>query len=299
VSVQAGREPRAISFSALPSDLVRRQTLSWLVQVVSLLMCVMTVAVLLFFLGFLFVRGGSQINIDFFTKLPAPVGAPGGGMLNSLLGTLTLVALAAAMGIPLGVGSGVYLAEYAGTSRFSELIRFLIEALIGVPSIVIGIFAYTVIVLPMGHFSALAGGFALGIIMIPILARTTEDVVHLIPGDRREAGLALGLSRWRVTTFIVLPEAAAGIATGAILAIGRVAGETAPLILTALGSEYLQTNLSEPIDELTLRILKYSRGPYEVWHQQAFAAAFVLVMLVAIGSLALRFATRGRGVQVH
>ena len=233
------------------------------------------------------------------TGAGSTVGEPGGGMVNSLLGTLTLVALAAAMGIPLGVGSGVYLAEYAGTSRFSEIMRFLIEALIGVPSIVIGIFAYTVIVLPMGHFSALAGGFALGIIMIPILARTTEDVVRLIPGDRREAGLALGLSRWRVTTFIVLPEAAAGIATGAILAIGRVAGETAPLILTALGSEYLQTSLSEPIDELTLRILKYSRGPYEVWHQQAFAAAFVLVMLVALGSLALRFATRGRGVQVH
>lgn len=292
------QSPR-ISFSVAPSDHLRRQILSWVVHAVSLLMCAATVAILVFFLVFLLVRGGSQINLDFFIKLPAAVGESGGGMLNSLLGTLTLVLLASAMGIPLGVGSGIYLAEFGGEGRFGELIRFLIEALIGVPSIVIGIFAYVLIVLPMGHFSAIAGGFALGVIMIPILARTTEDVLHLVPQDLREAGLALGLARWRVTVFIVLPQAASGIATGAILAIGRVAGETAPLILTALGSEYLQTSLSEPIDELTLRILKYSRGPYDVWHQQAFAAAFVLVALVGLGNLALRLATRGRGVRVH
>ena len=245
-----------------------------------------TIGTLLFFLIFLLDRGGSQLTLDFFTQLPAPVGEEGGGMLNSLLGTVTLVLLAAAMGLPLGVGSGIFLSEYGGNNNFTAAVRFLIEALIGVPSIVIGIFAYVLIVLPMGHFSAIAGGFALGIIMIPILARTTEDVLQLVPRDIREAGLALGIPRWRVTTFIVLPDAARGIATGAILAIGRVAGETAPLILTALGSEYIQTSLNEPIDELTLRILKYSRGPYEVWHEQAFAAAFVLMAAVGIGSLA-------------
>ena len=271
-----------------------RQWSGHLVSSASLALTVGVVGILLFFLGFLLDKGGSQISLAFFTQVPAAVGEPGGGMKNSLLGTLTLVGLASALGMPLGVGSGIFLAEFGGTSRLAAVTRFLIETLIGVPSIVIGIFSYVLIVLPMHHFSAVAGGFALGIIMIPILARTTEDVLRMVPVDIREAGLALGLPYWRVIVFLVLPVAARGIATGAILAVGRVAGETAPLILTALGSEYMQTSLTEPIDELTLRILKYSRGPYVPWHEQAFAAAFVLVAGVAIGSLALRLATRGR-----
>jgi phosphate transport system permease protein len=202
------------------------------------------------------------------------------------------VGIASIVGIPLGIGVGVYLSELAGDTLFARCARLAINTFIGVPSIITGIFVYFVLVKPTSTFSAVAGGLALGIIMIPIMARTTEDVLRLVPEGIREAGYALGASQWRVTVDIVLPAARAGVITGGVLALARVAGETAPLILTALGNEYFPSGLFHPIDEITLRILKYARGPYDVWHQQAYGAALLLVVGVAVGSLLLRLTTR-------
>ena len=244
-------------------------------------------------LGYLVSQGIGAINWNFIVKEPAAVGEPGGGIAPSLLGTAILVAISVVVGAPLGVGTGIYLSELAGDTRFARIARLAINTFIGVPSIIAGIFVYFVLVKPTNTFSAVAGGLALGIIMIPIMARTTEDVLRLVPNSIREAGLALGVERWRVTLSLVLPAARAGIITGGVLAVARVAGETAPLILTALGNEYYPSGLFKPIDEITLRILKYARGPYDVWHQQAYGAALILVFGVALGSLLLRLSTRG------
>jgi phosphate transport system permease protein len=251
-----------------------------------------TLGALVSILGYLVIHGIGAINWNFLTKEPAAVGESGGGIAPSLLGTAILVTISMIIGVPLGVGVGIYLSEIAGDTPFARVTRIAINTFIGVPSIVIGIFVYFILVKPTHTFSAVAGGLALGIIMIPIMARTSEDVLRLVPNSIREAGLGLGLSQWRVTLKVVLPTARAGIITGGILAVARVAGETAPLILTALGSEYYPTGLFHPIDEITLRILKYARGPYDVWHQQAYGAALILVFGVAIGSLLLRLSTR-------
>ena len=243
-------------------------------------------------LGYLIIHGLGAINWNFLVKEPAAVGEAGGGIAPSLLGTAILVSISSIVGIPLGVGFGVYLSELAGNNQFARWTRVAINTFIGVPSIIVGIFVYFIMVKPTNTFSAVAGGLALGIIMIPIMARTTEDVLHLVPNSIREAGLALGAPRWRVTLELVLPAARAGVITGGVLAVARVAGETAPLILTALGNEYYPSGLFHPIDEITLRILKYARGPYDVWHQQAYGAALLLVFGVALGSLLLRLTTR-------
>ena len=240
------------------------------------------------------IHGIGAINWSFFVKEPAAVGDPGGGIAPSLLGTGILVIISMIVGVPLGVGVGIYLSEIAGDTLFSRVTRVAINTFIGVPSIVIGIFVYFILVKPTNTFSAVAGGLALGIIMIPIMARTTEDVLRLVPDSIREAGLALGAPKWRVTFDLVLPAARAGVITGGVLAVARVAGETAPLILTALGNEYYPSGLFKPIDEITLRILKYARGPYDVWHQQAYGAALILVFGVAMGSLLLRLTTRDK-----
>lgn len=245
-------------------------------------------------LGYLVIHGIGAINWNFLVKEPAAVGEAGGGIAPSLLGTLILVAISMIIGGPLGVGVGIYLSEIAGDTAFSRITRVAINTFIGVPSIVVGIFVYFILVKPTNTFSAVAGGLALGIIMIPIMARTTEDVLRLVPNSIREGGLALGAPKWRVTFGLVLPAARAGVITGGVLAVARVAGETAPLILTALGNEYYPSGLFKPIDEITLRILKYARGPYDVWHQQAYGAALILVLGVAIGSLLLRLTTRDR-----
>jgi phosphate transport system permease protein len=242
--------------------------------------------------GYLVIRGIGALDLNFFIKEPAAVGDPGGGIAPSLLGTAILVTISTIIGAPLGVGVGIYLSEIAGDTLFARVTRVAINTFIGVPSIVIGIFVYFILVKPTNTFSAVAGGLALGIIMIPIMARTTEDVLRLVPDSIREAGLALGAPKWRVTFDLVLPAARAGVITGGVLAVARVAGETAPLILTALGNEYYPSSLFKPIDEITLRILKYARGPYDVWHQQAYGAALILVFGVAIGSLLLRLTTR-------
>lgn len=246
-------------------------------------------------LGYLIYNGIGAINWNFIVKEPAAVGEAGGGIAPSLLGTAILVAISMIFGVPLGVGVGIYLSEIAGETHFARIARVAINTFIGVPSIIVGIFVYFILVKPTNTFSAVAGGLALGIIMIPIMARTTEDVLRLVPKNIREAGLALGAPRWHVMLHIVLPAARAGVITGGILAVARVAGETAPLILTALGNEYYPTSLFKPIDEITLRILKYARGPYDVWHQQAYGAALVLVFGVAAGSLLLRLSTRTKG----
>lgn len=251
-----------------------------------------TLGALFSILAYLVIHGIGAFSLNFLIKEPAAVGEPGGGIAPSLLGTAILVTIATIIGAPLGVGVGIYLSELAADTRFARVARLAINTFIGVPSIVTGIFVYFILVKPTNTFSAVAGGLALGIIMIPIMARTTEDVLHLVPKSIREAGYALGASQWQVTMGVVLPAARAGVITGGVLAVARVAGETAPLILTALGNEYYPSGLFHPIDEITLRILKYARGPYDVWHQQAYGAALLLVFGVAIGSLLLRLTTR-------
>jgi phosphate transport system permease protein len=248
---------------------------------------------LLLIFGFLLWQGASAVNVDFFTHLPKPVGEVGGGMANAIVGSLVLIALAAALGLPLGILGGVYLAE-SRDRHLPWLARFLADVLNGVPSIVIGIFAYTVMVLPMRRFSALAGAFALAVIMLPIVMRTSEELVRLVPASLREAALALGIPEWKVLLRVVLPAARAGIVTGAMVAIARVAGETAPLLFTAFGNRFWHQGLDQPIAALPLQIFAYAIAPYDDWHRQAWAGALVLIGLVFLVSLAARVATSGR-----
>jgi len=242
-------------------------------------------------LFFVITQGIRAVNVEFFTHLPQPVGEPGGGMSNAIAGTLLLTGLAAMMAVPIGVISGVYMSEYAGT-RFAGLTRFAADTLNGVPSIVIGLFAYGIAVLPFRHFSALAGGFALGVMMIPIIARTTEELLLLVPGTMREGALALGATRARAVFTVVLPAALPGIVTGIVLALARIAGETAPLLFTAFNNRFFSTELREPISSLTVQVYTYAISPYDDWHRQAWAGALVLVTIVLVCSLLARFATR-------
>ena len=244
---------------------------------------------LAFILFFVISQGVQALSFDFFTNLPRPVGEPGGGMANAIVGTLMLTGLAALMAIPLGVISGIYLSEYPGT-RFTSLVRFAADTLNGVPSIVIGVFAYGVAVLPFKQFSALAGGLALGIMMIPIIARTTEELLLLVPNALREGALALGASRARAVFSVIVPAALPGIITGIVLALARVAGETAPLLFTSFNNRFFSTNLRQPVSSITVQVFSYAISPYEDWHQQAWAGALVLVTIVLVCSLMARFA---------
>ncbi len=259
----------------------------------ALVAALLVVLPLLLILAFLLFRGASAVTLDFFTQLPKPVGEPGGGMANAIVGSLILIGLAAGVGLPLGILGGVYLAE-SRDARLPWLVRFLADVLNGVPSIVIGIFVYTILVLPMRRFSALAGGLALGLIMLPMVVRTTEELVRLVPASLREAGLALGLPGWKVTVRVVLPAARAGIITGVMVAVARIAGETAPLLFTALGNRFWHQGLDQPIAALPLQIFAYAIAPYEDWHRQAWAGALVLIALVVGVSVAVRVATGGR-----
>jgi phosphate transport system permease protein len=244
-----------------------------------------------FVLFFVISQGVRALNLEFFTNMPKPVGETGGGMANAIVGTLMLSGLAAIMAVPIGVISGIYMSEYAGT-RFASAARFAADTLNGVPSIVIGVFAYGVAVLPFKQFSTLAGGFALGVMMIPIIARTTEELLLLVPGTMREGALALGATRARAVYSVVLPAALPGIITGVVLALARVAGETAPLLFTSFNNAYFTTSLTQPIASLTVQIYNYAVSPYEDWHRQAWAGALVLVTIVLLCSLAARLATR-------
>ncbi|HXD99056.1 MAG TPA: phosphate ABC transporter permease PstA [Candidatus Acidoferrum sp.] len=248
---------------------------------------------LLLIFGFLMYQGASAVNLDFFTHLPKPVGEDGGGMANAIVGSLVLVGLAACLGLPIGILGGLYLAE-SRDRRLPWVARFLADVLNGVPSIVIGIFAYGLMVLPFRRFSALAGGFALAVIMLPIVVRTSEELVRLVPSSLREAALALGIPEWKVLLRVVLPTARAGIITGVMVAVARVAGETAPLLFTAFGNRFWHQGLDEPIAALPLQIFAYAISPYDDWHRQAWAGALVLIGIVFVVSLAARIVTSGR-----
>jgi phosphate transport system permease protein len=253
---------------------------------------------LLLIFAFLLWQGASAVNVDFFTHLPKPVGEVGGGMANAIVGTLILLILASMLGLPIGILGGLYLAE-SPDRRLPWLARFLADVFNGVPSIVVGIFAYTVIVLPMRRFSALAGAFALAVIMLPIVVRTSEELVRLVPASLREAALALGIPQWKVLLRVVLPTARAGIITGVMVAIARVAGETAPLLFTAFGNRFWHQGLDQPIAALPLQIFAYAIAPYDDWHRQAWAGALVLIGLVFVVSFAARVVTSGRFMGVR
>jgi len=246
---------------------------------------------LAFILLYLLKKGASALEWGFLFHNPMPVGEPGGGFANAIVGTLVLIGLASILAVPVGVIAGLYVAEYRG-SRFASAVRFAADGLNGVPSIVVGIFAYSVAVLPVRRFSALAGGFALGVMMIPIIARTTEELLRLVPESFRDGALALGATRAKAAWSVVLPAALPGILTGILVALARVAGETAPLLFTAFGNRFFSTRLDQPIAALTVQIYTYAVSPYEDWHRQAWAGAFLLVVVVFVLSVIARLATR-------
>ncbi len=236
-------------------------------------------------------HGFAALNVAFFTQTPKPVGEPGGGMANAIVGTLILISIAASIAVPVGVLSGIHLAEYGGT-KFASAVRFTADVLNGVPSIVIGIFAYGLVVLPVHRFSALAGGVALAIMMIPIITRTTEELLRLVPGSLKEGALALGATRTKAMFTVILPAALPGILTGILVALARIAGETAPLLFTSFNNRYWSTSLGQPIASLTVQVFTYAIAPYEDWHRQAWAGAFVLVTLILTLSIIARVVTR-------
>ena len=238
-------------------------------------------------------KGIGTLNLDFFIRMPKPVGESGGGMANAIAGSGILLGIGGLIGLPVGIMAGIYLAEY-GDNPFGSAVRFLTDVLSGVPSIVIGVVAYILVVLPMKHFSALAGGVALGLLMIPVVTRTTEEMLRLVPVSYREAALALGVQRWKATLRIVLPSALTGITTGILLALARAAGETAPLLFTALGNRFWSTSIFQPIASLPVFVFDYAKAPFEDWNRQAWAAAFVLILLIFLLSLLFRYVTRSR-----
>jgi len=257
------------------------------------------VSILFLILGYLVWNGGESLNWAFFTQLPKPVGETGGGLANAILGSLKLLLLAAVLGLPVGLITGVYLAEFGGKT-YTFVIRYTTDLLNGVPSIVIGIFAYSLAVLPVKHFSTVAGGVALGIMVIPITVRSTEEFLRAVPGSLREGAMALGASKWRTIASVVLPAAKGGIITGMLLAMARVAGETAPLLFTAFGNRYWSPGWNQPTASLPVVIYNYAVSPYDDWHRQAWAAGLVLLGLVLLANIGTRLAlSRGgaaRGV---
>jgi len=274
-----------------------RKIKSTLASTIAFVSAILVIAPLGLVFFHLLVNGAGSVNWDFFTKLPAPVGAVGGGMVNAIVGSLELLALAGAIGIPVGVLGGVYLAEY-GSARINLVLRFLADVLNGVPSITWGVVVYGLVVLRFKGFSAYAGGLALSLIMIPLILRTTEEVVLLVPNGYREAALALGVSRWKMIVHIVMKTASKGIITGILLALARVGGETAPLLFTAFGNRFWNHSLSQPIATLPLQIFTYAISPYDDWHRQAWAGALVLVTGVFCVNIIVRILTRGRSASV-
>lgn len=272
---------------------LRRQFVSGLMTGLVALLCGVAVLALLLILGNLVLKGASSLDWAFFTKNPVAAGQSGGGVANAIVGTAIIVGLGALFGLPVGIGTGLYLAEY-GSGRLGWLVRFLADVLNGTPSIVVGVFAWTWLVKPMGHFSALAGGAALAMLMVPMVARTTEEMVRLVPHSLREAALALGYPRWRTSIRIILRTALAGVMTGCLVAVARIAGETAPLLFTALGNLNFSTSIRQPMQTLSLQIFTYATGPFEEWHRLAWAAALVLMGLVLVLALGARWAVRQR-----
>ena len=271
----------------------RRRGVSIVMIAFTCVAAALAVVPLVVILGYLLKQGASALSLDFFLRMPVPVGEPRGGMANAIVGTLLLIGLASAVGLPVGIGAGLYMAENRGTP-LANLVRFLADVLNGLPSIVMGIFAWQFLVKPFGHFSALAGGAAIGAMMIPLVSRTTEEMVRTVPQSLREAALALGYPRWRTSLQIVLRTALGGIVTGVLVAVARVAGETAPLLFTALGNNFWSLNLAKPIAALPLQIFAYAISPYDEWHAQAWAGALVLIVLVLVISILARIVTRSR-----
>jgi phosphate transport system permease protein len=286
--------PEATHTSALhavPPIALRRRVTDHVMTGVAVLTVILVLVPLFAIFAYLVYRGIGSINWAFLTQTPKPVGEAGGGMANAIVGSAFILALASILGVPVGVGAGIYLAEY-GRNRFGDVIRFTADVLNGVPSIVIGIVAYAIVVLTQKHFSALAGGVALAIMMIPTITRTTEEMLLLVPQALREAAYGLGIPRWRTTLSITLRTATSGVITGIMLAFARVAGETAPLLFTAFGNQFWNLKVNEPTAALPLQIFSYAISPYDEWHRQAWAGALVLIILIVTAVAAVRFAVR-------
>lgn len=282
------RIPQQVSFS--------RRATNWVATVAAASAALLVLAPLFAIFGYLVYKGIGSINLEFLTHTPRPVGETGGGMANAIVGSGLILGIASLIGIPLGMGAGVYLAEY-GKDRYSDAVRFTADVLNGVPSIVIGIAVYALIVLRQGHFSAFSGGVALGIMMIPTVARTTEEMLLMVPNNIREAALGLGIPQWRSTISIALRSAASGIITGIMLAFARVAGETAPLLFTAFGNQFWSLNPNQPTAALPLQIFTYAISPFDEWHRQAWAGALVLIILIVVSVAAVRLAARRGSVR--
>ncbi len=283
----------------MPQEHQFQTRLRWLVDKAATSLAVLSTILVIVPLAAIFIylviKGASSLNMDFFTKIPAPVGETGGGMANAIVGSVTLLALASLIGIPIGIGGGIFLAEFGRGTKLADAVRFTADVLNGVPSIVMGLAAYALIVVPQHHFSAFAGGVALGIMMIPTVCRTTEEMLLMVPHNVREAALGLGVPNWRAVLSITVKTASPGIITGCMLAFARVAGETAPLIFTALGNDFWSTSLNQPIAALPLQIWIYAESPYDDWHRLAWAGSLVLIVLIVLAVSLVRFVT-SRGV---
>jgi phosphate transport system permease protein len=273
------------------ANLRRRKIYSRIFETLCALAVIVALIPLAMILFYVVKEGFGALNLDFFTKMPKPVGESGGGMANAIAGTMILIGIAAAFAVPVGCLCGIHLSEYPGT-KFSSVVRFAADVLNGVPSIVVGIFAYGILVLPVKRFSAIAGGVALGLLMIPIVVRTTEELLRLVPGGLREGALALGATRGRAVFSVIVPAALPGILTGILVALARVAGETAPLLFTAFNNRFWSTSLTQPIASLTVQVFTYAISPYDDWHRQAWAGAFLLVMMILALSILARLAVR-------
>lgn len=276
--------------SVSPISLRRRLT-DHVMTGAAILTVILVLAPLIAIFGYLVYRGIGSISWDFLTKTPKPVGEPGGGMANAIVGSLMILGIASVIGVPFGVGAGIYLAEF-GRNRLGSVIRFTADVLNGVPSIVIGIVGYAIVVLSQHHFSALAGGAALSIMMVPTICRTTEEMLLLVPQALREAAYGLGVPRWRTTLSIVLRTATSGVITGIMLAFARIAGETAPLLFTTLGNQFWNLRYDQPTAALPLQIFVYANSAYEDWHRQAWAGSFVLIVLIVTSVAAVRYVVR-------
>jgi len=288
------RPPMDFNTRALRFNFAMRKAKNNLVAGLAILATVLVLVPLAAILFYLFYKGFSSLNLGFFTKMPAAPGETGGGMANSIIGSGIILGLASLMGIPVGIAAGVYLAEFGRGKMLGNAIRFTADVLNGVPSIVVGISMYALIVKPQLHFSAFAGGVALAVMMVPTITRTTEEMLATVPHAIREAALGLGVPKWRTTLSVSLRTASPGIITGCMLAFARVAGETAPLLFTALGNEFWSTSLNQPIDALPLRIYKYANSPFDEWHRVAWAGSLVLIVLIMVSVTLVRiFANRG------
>lgn len=264
------------------------------IKVLSGFLAMLALVLLTWILGTVIVRGAGALHWDFFTKLPPPPGQEGGGLANAIVGTLVITALATGIGVPVGLLAGIHLAEFGAHSRIAGPVRFVLNVLMGTPSILVGVFVYTFLVVPIGHFSAYAGAVALAILMLPVVARTSEDMLALVPNTLRESALALGAPRWKVTLGVVFRAAKTGLATGVILAVARVSGETAPLLFTALNSFFWTDSLAQPTGNLTVTIFQYAMSPYENWQQMAWGASLLITAFVLVIMLTTRFVLRTR-----